>query len=171
MNIEKQPFQDFGKRLKLLRLKAKGTVDDLSGAVEVDVSYIHDIEAGKTQPSEDIVSLLINHFSLDKQEAAKVWKLAGYKETASLKRNKVLVHTAFISAADIKVLYTDMVNVNANRYGLIMDFFQGFGSDNQSIAISRIGMSREHAKNLVKILQKTLESSEDPKSKKDKKTS
>jgi hypothetical protein len=83
----------------------------------------------------------------------------------------VLVHTAFISAADIKVLYTDMVNVNANRYGLIMDFFQGFGSDNQSIAISRIGMSREHAKNLVKILQKTLESSEDPKSKKDKKTS
>jgi len=160
--MNKQPFAKFGTQLKQLRQRAKETVADVSGAVELDTKQLSDIEAGKTQPSEDIVLLLISHFALTEEEAIKLWELSGHKENidGSQKNSSTDSTHAFISMADAKIIYTDMVHINANKYGVVMDFLQGLGAHNQPVAISRIGMSRDHAKSLLKVLQQTLKSSE-----------
>lgn len=54
------------------------------------------------------------------------------------------------------VLYTDNVFMNANEDGVVLDIAQKLGSTNQVRIVSRIGMSRTHAKKLVKELGKLL---------------
>lgn len=160
--MSKQPFEKFGTQLKQIRRRAKETIDEVSGAVEIDVKHLFDIEEGTIQPSEDILLLLISHFALSDEEAVKMWELAGYKNVKDNSTNNS-TKAAYVSPTDAKILYTDMVHINANKYGVVMDFLQGLGAQNQPIAISRIGMSREHAKSLLKVLQHTLEASEHPK--------
>lgn len=50
------------------------------------------------------------------------------------------------------VLYTDNVFLTINEDGIVFDFSQKIGSTNQLRVVSRVGMSREHAKKLYKIL-------------------
>jgi hypothetical protein len=57
---------------------------------------------------------------------------------------------------DIRVVYTDMVHVMVNDYGVVMNFIQNSGPNNQPLAVARVGMSREHAKSVVQILQQSL---------------
>jgi transcriptional regulator with XRE-family HTH domain len=155
----KESKENFGTLLRRIREQAKESVDDVSGAVEVDVKLLSEIEAGKQNPSEDLVLLLISHFQMTDEEALKMWDLAGYKEPNSQK-NMPIIQTAYINPSDAKIIYTDMVHINANKYGVVMDFLQGLDASSQSVAISRIGMSREHAISLLKILQKTLQASD-----------
>jgi hypothetical protein len=54
------------------------------------------------------------------------------------------------------VLYTDHVFMATNEDGLVMDFGQKLGTTNQLRIVSRIGMSREHAKKLLKELGNLL---------------
>ncbi len=58
--------------------------------------------------------------------------------------------------ADARIVYTDMVHVMVNNYGVIMNFMQTAGPGSQPLAVSRIGMSREHAQSVLEVLQKTL---------------
>ena len=55
-----------------------------------------------------------------------------------------------------------MVHVMVNNYGVIMNFMQGAGPNNQPLAVARIGMSREHAKSVLEVLQKTLDQADEP---------
>lgn len=54
------------------------------------------------------------------------------------------------------VLYTDNVLMNTNEDGVVLDISQRIGSSNQANVVARIGMSREHAKKLVKELGRLL---------------
>lgn len=54
------------------------------------------------------------------------------------------------------VLYTDMIYINVNEDGAMFDICQKVGSTNQFQVVSRIGMSREHAKKLAEHLSKIL---------------
>ena len=170
--MEKAPFQAFGNKLKEIREKAKESIAELSGAVELDTKHIEAIEAGKDQPSEDIVLLIISHFSLKEDEALKMWELAGYKqETTGLSsmisdsKEGTVTKTAFVHPSDARILYTDMVHVSANKYGVIINFLQGLGSSDQPMAVSRIGMSHEHAHSLLEVLRKTIDISNEENSK------
>lgn len=58
------------------------------------------------------------------------------------------------------VLYTDNVFMTANPDGVVLDVTQRVGSTNQVRIVSRIGMSREHAKKFVNELGKLLAMSE-----------
>lgn len=58
------------------------------------------------------------------------------------------------------VLYTDRVMMSANEDGLVLNFCQGLGSPNQIRVVSRIGMSRNHAKKFLKELGRLLERTE-----------
>ena len=42
-----------------------------------------------------------------------------------------------------------------------MTFLQGAGPNNQPLAVSRVGMSKEHARSVLEVLKKTLEQSDD----------
>lgn len=168
------PFEPFGNRLKQIREQAKESIAELSGAVEVDTKALAELEAGKNQPSEDIVLLLISHFALQDDEALKMWELAGYDQektgiTSLVSDTNGIAQAAYISPGDARILYTDMVHVNANKYGVVINFLQGLGANNQPMAVSRIGMSHDHAKSLLDVLQQTLKLSnqQDKKLKKD----
>lgn len=54
------------------------------------------------------------------------------------------------------ILYTDHVFMATNPDGLVLDFGQRLANTNQMRIISRIGMSREHAKKFVVELGKLL---------------
>lgn len=54
------------------------------------------------------------------------------------------------------ILYTDNVFMTTNEDGVVLDVGQKLGSTNQLRIVSRIGMSREHAKKFVKELGKLL---------------
>lgn len=55
-----------------------------------------------------------------------------------------------------QILYTDSLVMNTNEDGLTIDVCQKVGSTNQLHVVSRIGMSREHAKKFVKKLSELL---------------
>ena len=54
------------------------------------------------------------------------------------------------------VYYTDNINMTANANGVVLNVIQALGPTNQVRIVSRIGMSREHAKKFVEKLGKLL---------------
>jgi hypothetical protein len=61
---------------------------------------------------------------------------------------------------DARIVYTDTVHVVANNHGVVMNFLQNAGPNNQTLAVARVGMSREHAKSVLELLQRTLDQTE-----------
>jgi hypothetical protein len=55
-----------------------------------------------------------------------------------------------------------MIQVMVNNYGVIINFMQGAGPGSQPMAVSRVGMSKEHARSVLEVLQKTLEQADNP---------
>jgi hypothetical protein len=107
--------------------------------------------------------LLISHFGAKDDEAVRLWETAGYgmdKIPASQMNNSDQV-VPLISAAENKVLFTDIVDIMVNNYGVVMNFMQA-GPGNSTHSVARLGMSREHAKSILKILQHTLSQTEQP---------
>ncbi|MBX4190535.1 helix-turn-helix domain-containing protein [Candidatus Saccharibacteria bacterium] len=158
--LNKSPFRKLGKSLKDLRQRANESLAEASGAVEIDVRELAGFELGKARPSEDVLLLLISHFGAKDDEAIKLWEMAGYgmdKIPASHMANS---DTKATSAVDTnRVLYTDIVDVMVNNYGVVMSFMQG-GPKDIVHPVARIGMSREHAKSVLKILEVTLSQTE-----------
>ena len=58
------------------------------------------------------------------------------------------------------VLFTDNINMTVNPDGIVLDIMQRLGPTNQVRIVSRIGMSREHAKKFLKKLGELLLKSE-----------
>lgn len=54
------------------------------------------------------------------------------------------------------ILYTDTVMMYTNEDGVVLDVLQRVGSANQMRIVSRLGMSRSHAKKLVTELGKLI---------------
>jgi len=54
------------------------------------------------------------------------------------------------------ILYTDVIFMNTNEDGLMLDVCQKIGSTNQLQVVARIGMSRIHAKKFIKKLSELL---------------
>jgi hypothetical protein len=66
------------------------------------------------------------------------------------------------SSTDSRILFTDIVDIVVNNYGVVMNFMQNTGPKVQPAAVARVGMSREHAKSVLQILQVTLAQTEKP---------
>ncbi len=54
------------------------------------------------------------------------------------------------------VLYTDNIFMTTNEDGLVLDICQKLGPSNQLRIVSRVGMSREHAKKFLKAMGNLL---------------
>lgn len=166
--LHMQPFSVFGQALKGLRVAQKKTPAEVSGAVEISEKKLLEYELGKERPSEDILLLLIQHFQLQDAQAKELWRLAGYNQPLDDTRYFITddegdikqSRTVFVTPEDARIVYTDMVQVMVNNYGVIMNFMQGAGPQNQPLAVSRVGMSKEHAKSILELLRATLEQAE-----------
>lgn len=167
---QQQPYKQFGEALKKLRANAHRTAAEVSCAVEIDELLLQSFEQGEMCPSEDILILLIQHFDLTEDKADELWSLAGYMGKPDEER--YFAHSndhvgepmpIGILLNDPRVLYTDMVSVTANNFGVVLSFMQTTGNGSQPLSISRIGMSKEHARSVIELLQKTLDQSDNQK--------
>lgn len=150
------PYKSLGRRLKLIRERQQQTVAEVSGAVEVDIEDITSFELGASRPSEDILLLLISHFDIKDIEADKLWDLANYSQAANQEQETKA--GMIVSPNDARVLYTDLVYITGNAHGVVMNFMQESGPQGQPLIVSRVGMSREHAKAVLRVLNQTLNS-------------
>lgn len=156
------PFKPLGKHLKALRDQANESLAEASGAVEIDVKQLASFELGKARPTEDVLLLLISHFGAKDDEAVRIWELAGYgmsRIPASHMANDE-PSVSLAALGESRVLFTDVVGIIVNNYGVVMNFMQSSGPNNPPATIARVGMSREHAKSVLKILQTTLAQTE-----------
>jgi transcriptional regulator with XRE-family HTH domain len=157
------PFKPLGRKLKALRDRSGETLAEASGAVEVDVRQLASYELGHSRPTEEVLLLLVSHFGVHEDEAVSLWELAGYgmeripsKQMSSAQRDDE--QTA--GNADDRILFTDIVDVVVNSHGVVMNFMQGAGPGAKPASVARVGMSREHAKSILHILQVTLAQTE-----------
>lgn len=160
----KKPYKLLGEKLRGLREKRRETLMEVSGAVEIEPEMLDKIEQGCERPSEDILLLLISYFSSRESEADQLWQLAGYERPdrehdASMNDQYAPQPAMMVLPIDARIVYTDTVHVMANNHGVVMNFLQNAGPNNQPIAVARVGMSREHALSVIELLQKTLKQS------------
>jgi transcriptional regulator with XRE-family HTH domain len=160
----KSPFRPLGRRLKALRDRANESLAEASGAVEIDVKLLASYELGQSRPSEEILLLLISHFGVRDDDAVNLWELAGYGNERVFITNNNSNDDSQQNSTDPnnnnRILFTDTVDVVVNNYGVVMNFMQGMGPNSKPVTISRVGMSREHAKSVLHILQVTLNQTE-----------
>ncbi len=151
-----------GARLKGMREHLRESLAEVSGAVEIEIDDLHAIEAGADRPSEDILLLLISHFAVKEDEATKLWELAGYDQSDTgidsimSDAEGIIKNAVMVMPLDVRIVYTDMAHVMVNNHGVVLNFMQAAGPNNQPLAVSRLGMSWEHAQSLLELLQKTL---------------
>jgi DNA-binding XRE family transcriptional regulator len=155
------PYRALGYQLRSLREKNKNSVVEVSGAVEIDEEALVEIEKGAVLPSEDILLLLISYFSLKNDDALKIWKLAGYDKLLDQNSQDSDVLTqqnaVVLLPIDARVIYSDSVVVNKNKYGVVLNFMQNNSvSSAQPIPVARVGMSKEHAQSVIETLQAVL---------------
>jgi len=59
---------------------------------------------------------------------------------------------------EVLVLYADNIQITTKKFGVVLDVTQQIGPTNQHIVVSRLGLSKRHAKalcdQLLKLLQK-----------------
>lgn len=154
------PYETLGLQLRTMREHSNETLAEVSGAVEIDLETMEKIELGAERPSEDILMLLINHFNMQDHEAVKLWESAGYDaydpEPQRPTRTEALDKTALVLLAmDTRILYSDNASVQANDSGVVLTFGQD-GTNGQSVALSKIGMSYEQAAKVLEALQRAL---------------
>jgi transcriptional regulator with XRE-family HTH domain len=154
-NQSQNSFRPLGRRLKTLRVKAQETLSDTSDAVEIDVKQLAAYELGQACPGEDILLLLISHFNVRENEALRLWQLAGYG-LSGVTVQVVEANQSQKDKTDEPVLFTDTVDIIANNHGVVMNFMQTTGKASQPSMVAKVGMSREHAKNILRIMQITL---------------
>lgn len=163
-----KPFQQLGGKLRTIREQRKESLAEVSGAVEIDADILEKIESGEQRPSEDILMLLLSYFDVHDDEATSYWDLAGYsyseKSAGSNHQNTFEPNqtVAMLMPMDLRIVYTDMVHVMSNNFGIVMNFMQTAGPNNQPLAVARVGMSREHAQSIVDILVQTLAQTNQP---------
>lgn len=160
--MREKNLQKLGEKLQNYRVSAKKELVNVSDAIELDSTLLKEIEAGKVTPEEETLALLISHLKISEKQATELWDLAGYdtinvsdifmaEETNNNKR-EIRINMS----ADLQVLYSDMVQVSSNKYGVTVQFIQSGPNDTANV-VSRIGMSKEHAESFIDTLKKNIE--------------
>lgn len=161
---KESPFRTLGRQLKALRNRASESIAEASGAVEIDVEALANFELGKSRPSEDVLLLLISHFGAKDDEAVRLWEMAGYgldKIPVTHNANEeIQVIQATMQLPEPRILFTDIVDVTVNNYGVVMSFMQGATPNTKPVSVAKVGMSREHAKSVLQILKATIDQTE-----------
>ena len=153
---EATPYRPLGRHLKKLRTRANESLAETSGAVEIDVRELANFELGTSKPSEDVLLLLISHFGARDDEAVSLWELAGYagERIPAARMDNSERSPDVLANSDKRVLFTDTVDIMVNNYGVVMNFMQTGPQGTQPVA--RVGMSREHAQSVLRVLEDTL---------------
>lgn len=158
MNGSSKPQKKIGGYLKQKRERLNESVAEVSYAVEIDIELLNRIENGQELPSEDILILLLSHFNVEEKVARKILELAGYDLGAvstSASPEDQLKQQVFMLMPGNQVMYTDQVNIQPSKNGVILNIMQP-GMGESAIPISRVGLTREQAEELINDLRDNL---------------
>lgn len=147
--------QLLGQSLKQLRETKQETLAEAAGAVEIDEQALENIEAGREIPSEDVLILLANHFSIDDQGAARLRQLAGYDTEPDLPPGMIKLPVVMLGI-DQRVVYSDGVHIEVGPNGVVMNFLQAAAPGQPVIPVSRVGMSHQQAQAVIKTLEQAM---------------
>jgi transcriptional regulator with XRE-family HTH domain len=161
------PFAELGAKLRRLRERKHESLEDASGAAEIDPPTLKSYEEGVERPEEDILHVLLHHFDANEEQADELWSLAGYRGFDASKQSSDEASfqptpAMFVLPIDGRILYSDSVHVAVNKQGVVLNFMQNVGPDGKILPVSRIGMSKEHANAMIQLLSDCLQHS-DPK--------
>lgn len=166
MSNASTPYQVLGSKLKIIRQKLQESLAEVSGAIEIDEEKLQRIERGEERPSEDILMLLISHFGMHEDDAANLWLLAGYDQPSSDRDlgddGGMSKPTIVLMGIDPRVVYSDGVHIAVNPSGVVLHFSQTGPSNGQNLAIARIGMSHDQARNVLRVLTQALDQFDRP---------
>ena len=165
-----RPYRTLGWQLKLAREQLRQTLAEVSGAVEIETEVLELIEQGRQRPNEDVLFLLISHFDIKDPEANSLWELAGYTDAIIMGKDDLPLLGGSAERGltvalpmDPRIVYTDHMHVSVNDYGVVMNFLQTGGFNNQSLPVARVGMSKEHARKVFEVLKQSLDQADKPK--------
>lgn len=166
MEKRKTPYKELGEALKAIRARFEESLEEVSGAVELFPEDIAGYEDGTRRPSEDILGLLITHFSVKENEAAKLWKLAGYELPKDLEVEDgppLFPQPVVILPLDTRTIYTDSANVMINEKGVVINFMQNSGIAGKQLSAAKVGMSLDQARRVLDVLDKSIKSADEQK--------
>lgn len=162
------PYERLGTRLRRLREQHRESMAEVSGAVEIEEKQLARIESGQDRPAEDILLLLISHFGIEDDHAAELWQLAGYEnrndesdrspdEVDAKQRAQIMM-----VMLDPRVIYSDSLEVIANKQGVVLNFSQAAGPETSPLTVARIGMSYDQVKEVMGILHHVISNRDNP---------
>lgn len=157
------PYQALGARIKLLREQWQQSIGEVSGTLEIDEATLLAIEDGRTMPADELLDMLISHFLLTDEQADELRDMVDqYNNQASDAlmggiEDMLMKQVVMYLPVDSKIVYTDSMNAVVNDHGVVLQFMQGAGPDGQPLPVSKVGMSREHAERMIKVLRSTLD--------------
>jgi len=163
MNKEEnsEKYSAFGARLKFLREQWQQTLREVCNTLEIDEKTLKQFESGKALPTPETLDMLISHFLLTEDQANDLRELAEDQKDeleASLPVNMDEIlskQLVMFMPVDARVVYTDSMQATVNDNGVMLTFNQQ-GTNGQSMPVSRVGMSIQHAERVIKVLQDTL---------------
>jgi predicted transcriptional regulator len=169
MAAQEKPYVSLGNQLKKVRQQAHRSLAEVSGAVEIDENQLKLIEAGLKRPDEDVMLLLISYFNMADQEAIHLWELAKYDsnlndhvELTEVDSTEQVIQqlgskpmVMLLTALDVRTMYSDGVEVSWNDAGITLNFTQTTNK-NQSVSVSKVGMSHKQAESVIKVLQRAI---------------
>jgi transcriptional regulator with XRE-family HTH domain len=161
-----------GSKLREKRLKLQQTTTSVANSICVNRTYISKLENGHERPSVNTLYSMLLHYSVSEEEAVELLGLAGYSERGvgqviqkreEVNDKNIMDNTIEKNAPNFNidpnrtpVLYADNVSLKSNANGVVFDFAQQVGPTNQYNIVSRIGMSKDHAKQVAEHLEALL---------------
>lgn len=159
-------LKELGIALKAYRLASGEAIKDLAAAIEVSDNTVREFEAGIKAPDIEIIELFIRHYSLRDQESERLLALAGLESDSIAIDQDFEIDDIDISSMNKQldvvigpVFYADDIEIVTSDNGVTINFLQStFGSSDNRIIISRIGMSHNLAKKFSDQLKNKLNS-------------
>lgn len=169
------PFIKLGSRIKEYRVRKGENITQAAKALRLDRTYLSRLENGHLQPTGHLLERICDYYAISEDKASEIYTLAGYAGKDIVMQNKEgggvekrMEENQISGNKDSKgielnvpnnavVLYTDSAFVTTNEFGICIDFAQRLGSTNKHNVVTRVGMSKEHARALIKILQERLD--------------
>jgi transcriptional regulator with XRE-family HTH domain len=158
----------FAELLTRYREREDKTITEMARSIDSNRSYLSRLENGhEKRPSKDLILRIADFLSLSEEERAKLLNTVGKgltPQTASLisQRKEVVGNMETNNKkinidipSNVSVLFSDAAIISSSANGLTITFAQNIHENNFK-AVSRIGVSIEHAEKLIDALEKEI---------------
>lgn len=168
----------FGQTIKELRSQRGLSQEELSKKLGMHWTYLSKVENGFKRPNLDFLrnvkeklslteeqfqnlrSLLLTLEKRTRSEKASGKKGVNYTmdDKSSQKQDQPILNIKL--PENLPVLYSDMIAVTSTAYGITLDIAQKVGATNNHNIVARVGISLDHAKDVLNVLAKEISNAE-----------